>query len=40
MEEGVVVDGDLITSRWPMDLPVFMREVLRALRERRRVATE
>jgi protease I len=23
----VVVDGNLITSRWPMDLPAFMREI-------------
>jgi protease I len=39
VDEDVVVDGNLITSRWPMDLPAFMREVLRALRERAR-ATE
>ncbi len=26
----VVVDGNLITSRWPMDLPAFMREIGRA----------
>ena len=24
----VVVDGRLVTSRWPMDLPDFMREVM------------
>jgi protease I len=26
-DNEVVVDGNLITSRWPMDLPAFMREV-------------
>jgi protease I len=31
--KDVVVDGNLITSRWPMDLPVFMREVMRMLRK-------
>jgi deglycase len=30
-DEEVVVDGNLITSRTPADLPVFMREVLNAL---------
>ena len=28
-DKEVVVDGNLVTSRWPMDLPAFMREVLR-----------
>ncbi len=28
-DKEVVVDGNLITSRWPMDLPAFMREVMR-----------
>jgi protease I len=32
VDENVVVDGNLITSRWPMDLPAFMREVMRTLR--------
>jgi protease I len=27
----VVVDGNLVTSRWPMDLPDFMREVMKLL---------
>ena len=27
-DKEVVVDGNLITSRWPMDLPAFMREVM------------
>lgn len=31
VDEEVVVDGNLITSRRPGDLPAFMREVLRAL---------
>jgi len=32
VDEDVVVDGNLTTSRWPMDLPAFMREVMRTLR--------
>lgn len=28
-DKEVVVDGNLVTARWPMDLPVFMREVMR-----------
>ena len=28
-DEEVVVDGNLITSRWPMDLPAFMREIMK-----------
>ena len=32
LDKDVVVDGNLITSRWPMDLPAFMREVMRMLR--------
>ena len=31
--KDVVVDGNLVTSRWPMDLPVFMQEVVRMLRK-------
>jgi protease I len=30
-DEEVVVDGNLVTSRWPMDLPAFMREVFKKL---------
>jgi len=30
-DSDVVVDGNLITSRWPMDLPAFMRETMKAL---------
>lgn len=32
-DEEVVVDGNLITSRSPADLPAFMKAVTRALRE-------
>ena len=35
MDREVVVDGSLITSRKPDDLPAFMREVLRALKAQR-----
>ncbi len=27
-DEAVVVDGNLVTSRWPMDLPAFMHAVM------------
>jgi protease I len=27
-DKDVVVDGNLVTSRWPMDLPAFMREIM------------
>lgn len=30
-DKEVVVDGNLITSRWPMDLPAFMREIMKRL---------
>jgi protease I len=30
-DEDVVVDGNLITSRWPMDLPAFMRETMKKI---------
>ena len=26
-DKEVVVDRNLVTSRWPMDLPAFMREL-------------
>jgi protease I len=26
-DQDVVVDGNLVTSRWPLDLPAFMREL-------------
>ena len=28
-DKDVVVDGNLISSRWPMDLPAFMKEVMK-----------
>ncbi len=28
-DKEVVVEGNLITSRWPMDLPAFMREIVK-----------
>ncbi len=28
-DKEVVIDGNLITSRWPMDLPAFMREIVK-----------
>jgi protease I len=34
VDESVVVDGNLITSRWPMDIPAFMQEVMRVLKTR------
>lgn len=27
-DKDVVVDGNLVSSRWPKDLPAFMREVI------------
>jgi protease I len=30
-DREVVVDGNLITSRWPMDLPAFMKEIMKVL---------
>jgi protease I len=34
VDEEVVVDGNLITSRTPGDLPAFCREIVRALSKR------
>jgi protease I len=31
VDKEVVVDGNLITSRMPSDLPAFCRELVRAL---------
>lgn len=28
-DKPVVTDGNLVTARWPMDLPMFMREMMR-----------
>jgi protease I len=33
-DREVVVDGNLVTSRWPMDLPAFMRELMKTLASR------
>ncbi|MDD5614857.1 MAG: DJ-1/PfpI family protein [Candidatus Methanoperedens sp.] len=32
-DKEVVVDGNLVTSRYPMDLPAFMREVMKMVKE-------
>ncbi len=31
-DKEVVVDGNLVTSRYPMDLPAFMREVMKLVK--------
>jgi protease I len=31
VNQDVVVDRNLVTSRWPMDLPAFMREIVRLI---------
>lgn len=33
IDKEVVVDGDLITSRKPEDLPAFLKEIIKALRK-------
>jgi protease I len=30
-DEAVVVDGNLVTSRWPADLPAFVREMVKMI---------
>lgn len=32
-DKEVVVDGNIVTSRWPMDLPAFMREVMKMIKQ-------
>ncbi len=32
-DKDVVVDGTLVTSRWPLDLPAFVREMMRLIRK-------
>ncbi len=32
-DKEVVVDGNLVTSRYPMDLPAFMRELMKLIGE-------
>jgi protease I len=31
-DRNVVVDGNLVTSRWPMDLPAFTRKIIKMVR--------
>ena len=31
-DKEVVVDGNLVTSRWPMDLPAFVREMVKLVK--------
>ena len=33
LDQDVVVDGNLVTSRWPMDLPAFIQEVMRMIKK-------
>ena len=32
-DKDVVVDANLVTSRWPLDLPAFLREMLKLIRK-------
>jgi protease I len=32
-DKGVVVDGNLVTSRWPPDLPAFMSELMKLVKK-------
>jgi protease I len=32
-DKEVVIDGNLVTSRWPMDLPAFMKELMKKVRQ-------
>lgn len=32
-DDAVVVDGNLVTSRWPMDLPAFVREMVKLIKK-------
>jgi protease I len=32
-DKEVVVDGNLVTSRWPMDLPAFMLEMMKMVKK-------
>ncbi len=32
VDKEVVVDGNLVTSRWPADLPAFMRETMKMIK--------
>ena len=33
-DKEVVVDGNLVTSRWPADLPFFMRELMKVVNKK------
>jgi protease I len=33
-DREVVVDGNLVTSRQPSDLPAFMREIMKKIRHK------
>ncbi len=35
VDAPVVTDGNLVTSRWPPDIPVFMEEMMRLVRGQR-----
>jgi len=32
-DKEVVIDGNLVTSRWPMDLPAFVREMVNLIKK-------
>ncbi len=34
VDAEVVVDGNLVTSRWPADLPAFMRETMKMVKKK------
>ena len=34
IDAEVVVDGNLVTSRWPADLPAFMRETMKMVKKK------
>ena len=36
MDEEVVVDGNLVTSRQPSDLPAFLREIMKLLKKEKK----
>jgi len=39
-DKEVVVDGNLVTSRWPMDLPAFMREMMKMVKQVEKESTD
>jgi len=36
-DREMVVDGNLVTSRWPRDLPAFMREMMKMVKMMKKV---